>query len=79
MKKAQKFLRSLMVEIAIYVVLVTAYFFLVLHFLSGWLKDIYDGNRLLYAVATLALIVGQGVLLEVVTTKLLGFLRSRME
>ena len=35
-------LRAFLVELAVYAVFVTAYFFLVLHFLSDWLQDLQN-------------------------------------
>ena len=55
-------------ELVIYGVLVTAYFFLVLHYLGGWLKDMFDTHRQGYALVALALIIGQGVVLEILTS-----------
>lgn len=60
-----------LVELVAYALLVTGYFFLVLHFLGGGLVNLYDTSKTAYAAVTLALIVGQGVLLEVITTSLL--------
>ena len=34
-------LRAFLIELAVYAVLVTGYFFLVLHFLSGWLQELH--------------------------------------
>ncbi len=56
--------------------LVTAYFFLVLHFLAGWLKNLADHHLNLYALVAIALIIGQAVVLESVTTGLLRLLRG---
>ncbi len=66
-----------LIEIAIYGVLVTGYFFLVLHLLDGWLAHMYARNRHLYAGVALLLIVAQGVVLEMVTTALLKLIRSK--
>jgi hypothetical protein len=63
------------IELAVYAVLVTGYFLLVLHFLGGALRNLYETNKTTYAIVTLALIVGQGVLLETVTTALLRVLQ----
>jgi len=79
MKKFQKSLRPLLLEMVVYAALVTAYFFLVLHFLGPWIKEIYDSNKAVYAVVALLLIIGQGVVLEMLTTKLLQFVRSKTE
>ena len=56
---------------------VFAYFFLVLHFLGGWIKHIFDQNKTLYAFVALGLIIAQGVGLEMLTTGLLRVIRSR--
>ena len=64
---------SFLLELVVYAGLVTGYFFLVLHFLGGALRILYETNKTTYAVVALALIVGQGVLLEVLTSALLRF------
>jgi hypothetical protein len=69
-------LRAFLVELALYAVFVTGYFFLVLHFLSGWLQDLHLHHVKFYALATIVLIIGQAVLLESVTTWLLRLLRG---
>jgi len=70
---------SILIEVVVYAGLVTAYFFLVLHFLGGWLSEIYHRDRRLYAAVALCLIVGQGVVLETLTTALLLWIRSKMD
>ena len=70
-------LGSFLVEMAVYTVFVFAYFFLVLHFLGDWIKHIFDQNKTLYAFVALALIIVQGVGLEMLTTGLLRVIRSR--
>ncbi len=64
------------VELPIYAVLVIAYFFLVLHFLAGWLKDLEDRHLTIYALVAIALIIGQAVVLESITTGLLRLFRG---
>lgn len=64
-----------LLELAIYAALVAVYFLLVLHFLGDELKSLYDSNKTTYAFVTLALISGQGVLLEIITTHLLRVLQ----
>jgi hypothetical protein len=76
-KEKSKTLRAFLIELAIYVVFVTVYFFLVLHFLAGWLQDLHLNHVRIYALMTIVLIIGQAVLLESVTTWLLRFLRRR--
>ena len=64
-------------EIGIYVGLLLCYFFLVLSFLSNWLKNLFDHNKPIYAVVALALIAVQGVVLEVVAVALLRVIKSK--
>jgi hypothetical protein len=64
---------SFLLELVVYAVLVTGYFFLVLHSLGGGLRNLFETNKTAYAFVALALIVGQGVLLEVLTSALLRF------
>ncbi len=71
--------RALLVELPIYAVLVVAYFFLVLHLLAGWLDHLHHDHTLLYALASIGLIMGQAVALEFVTTMLLRLFRGRSE
>ncbi len=77
--EAAKTLRAFLIELAVYGVLVTAYFFLVLHYLSGWLQDLHLIHVKLYAIVAIALIIGQAVVLESVTTWLMRLLRGRSE
>ncbi len=81
MKKAEarKALVSFAVELVIYGALVVAYFFLVLHFLGGWLADLDKKSIHLYALVAIGLIIGQAVVLEWVTTFLIRLLRGRSE
>ena len=72
-------LRAFLVELAVYAVFVTGYFFLVLHYLSGWLQELHLHHVKLYALVAIVLIIGQAVLLESVTTGLLRLLRGRSE
>jgi len=72
-------LRAFLIELAVYGVLVTGYFFLVLHFLAGWLQQMSAHHIKTYALVAIALIIGQAVVLEAVTTWLLRFLRGRSE
>lgn len=72
-----KSLRVFAAELAIYAVLVTGYFFLVLHLLGGWLYQLETKHRVVYAVVALLLIAGQAVALDAVTTGLSRLLRGR--
>ncbi len=70
-------LRAFLIELVIYTVLVVTYFFLVLHFLGGWLKGLFDHERGAYAAVGLAVVVTQAALLEMLTSGLLHFFRRR--
>ena len=72
-------LKALAIELAIYGLLVTVYVLLVLRYLDGWLKHLYDGGKTRYAIICLLLIIGQGVVLEMVTGALLRLLRTKVE
>ena len=74
-KDAAKSLRVFAAELAIYAVLVTGYFFLVLHVLGNWLYRLETQHRILYAFVALLLIAGQAVVLDAVSTGLLRLLR----
>ena len=75
-KEKSNTVRAFLVELAIYAVFVIGYFFLVLHYLSGWLQDLHLNHVRIYAAMTIVLIIGQAVLLESVTTWLLRLLRG---
>jgi hypothetical protein len=74
---AARSLRAFVAELAIYAVLVTAYFFLVLHVLADWLYQLETQHRILYAVVAILLVSGQAVVLDAVTTVLFRLLRHR--
>jgi hypothetical protein len=63
------------VELAVYTTLVTIYALSVLKLLMDPLTNLYYEQRTWFAVAALALIVGQGVALEEVTSFLMDRLR----
>jgi len=74
---AAKSLRAFAAELVIYAVLVTGYFFLVLHVLGNWLYRLESQHRIVYAFASILLIAGQAILLDAVTTVLFRLLRRR--
>ncbi len=78
-KETAKTLRAFSIELVVYAALVVAYFFLVLHFLGGWLYRLEAHHRYTYAIIAILLIIGQAVVLESVTTFLLRMLRGRSE
>lgn len=67
----RRLVRNFVVELVVYAVLVVAYFLLVLRLLGDWLAGLYRSNLILYAPLALALIVLQGVLLEMLTAFLI--------
>jgi MFS family permease len=66
MKRAERTMLEIAAELVLYGLFVAAYFFLVLHFLGDWLKEIFMHGRRLYAVVALLLMAGQAVGLEIV-------------
>jgi hypothetical protein len=76
-KESVKSLRVFAIELAIYAVLVTAYFFLVLDLLGNWLYRLDAQHRILYAVIAILLVVGQAVVLDALTRLLFRLLRRR--
>ena len=72
----KEFLQNSSIELLVYSALVLGYFFLVLHFLGDWLHDLFVNNRQLYAGVALGLILGQGVVLELLTTVLVRLVRA---
>ncbi|MBO0694690.1 MAG: hypothetical protein J2P56_01170 [Verrucomicrobia bacterium] len=78
-KESTRIVRAFAIELVIYTVLVTAYFFLVLHLLGPSLYQLETDHRYLYAALAILLIVGQAVLLEILTTFLIRIIRGRSE
>ena len=78
-KETAKTLRAFVIELAIYAVLVVAYFFLVLHFLGEGLHQLEHNHRYAYAGVAILIMIGQAVLLQNVTTFLLRLIRGRSE
>lgn len=72
-------LKSFLVELLVYSALVVGYFFLVQHFLAGWVAHLFEGDRRVYAAAALALIVCQGIALELLTSTLFALIKPRMD
>ncbi|MBN1314183.1 MAG: hypothetical protein JXA42_01905 [Anaerolineales bacterium] len=62
-------------EVIIYAILVVAYAAIAFHFLVDPLENFFKNNLKLYAIISLLLIVGQGTLLEAITSFLLDRLR----
>jgi hypothetical protein len=77
--KGKDSILSFSIELLVYAVLVVAYFFLVIHYLGDWLFGLYQREHRLYALVALLLIIGQGLLLETITTALLRWIRSKLD
>jgi hypothetical protein len=71
--------RSFFIELLLYAVLVFAYVFFVVGLLGGWVHQVYEQHKIVYAFVALTLIVVQGVGLELITTALFKLIRSRTE
>lgn len=78
-RELKGWLKSFLIELLVYSVLVVGYFFLVLHLLGDWIARLFEGDRRLYAFVALALIVGQGILLELLTTALFALIKPRVD
>lgn len=74
-KEAAKNLRTFAIELAVYAILVTCYFFLVLHLLGNWLYHLESQHRYTYAVVALLLIVVPAVALDSLITLLFRLVR----
>jgi hypothetical protein len=70
----RKLIRNFALELLVYAVLVVGYFYLVLRFLAGPLENLFANNLTLYGFVALGLIVAQAVLLEAVTSFIMGLL-----
>lgn len=73
-------LRVFVIELVIYAALVSVYLLVVLRSLSPLLLAKAEGHKVVYAALSLLLMLGQGVLLEFLTSLLVGrFARARRE
>ncbi|MCA9874163.1 MAG: hypothetical protein H6659_06555 [Ardenticatenaceae bacterium] len=73
-KTRRLLIRNFLVELLVYAILLVVYFLLVLRFLGAPLNQLFHLNPVVYAGASLLLIVVQGVALEWITS----FLVSRL-
>ena len=70
-------MRAFLIELPVYAVLVVIYFLLVLHLLADWLGALVKHHIALYALIAIALVIGQALLLDWVTSMLMYLLRRR--
>ncbi len=78
-KRNEPSLKGFVVQLAIFTGLVVFYFVFVLSFLWHWIEELFDENKLLYALVAWALMAAQGVVLEVVAAALLKVVGSRID
>lgn len=78
-RRAQPSVRELIVELALYAVLVVGYLWGVLWLIDDRVTELAIQTGVTYALVALALIVGQGFLLDIVVDNLLRFVRSWMD
>ena len=78
-KRSEPSLKVFLAQLAIFTVLVVSYFFFVLSFFSHWLKELFDQNKLVYALVAWALIAAQALVLEVIAAALLKVVESRID
>jgi hypothetical protein len=71
----RKYIRNMLIEILIYGALLVVYFLLVLRFLGDWLFNLFNSNLVVYSIIGLGLLVVQAVVLEIITSFLMDFLR----
>jgi len=69
--------KTFLFELLLYAVLLVGYFALVLHYLGGWFKELYDHDRDLFAVMALVIMIAQTVGLEIVSSFLIWLLRRK--
>jgi len=69
--------KTFFLELILYAVLLVAYFVFVLHYLSGWFKDLFDHHRRLFAVMALVVMIGQTLGLAMVSSTLVWLFRRK--
>ena len=77
MSTRKKVFLEFSLEILIYFSLVVVYFFLVLALLADPLFSLSQSDLLLYSVLGLSLMIGQGVVLEYVTSQIIKRVKVR--
>jgi len=68
MSEVRHTIRIVLIELLVYAILITVYFLLFLRFLEFPLRDLFRSNLQLYAIVALLLVIGQGVVLDILTT-----------
>jgi len=70
-------IKSFLIDLTVYGILVFAYFILVLRFFGDWLTDLFDHHRVGYAMVAIVLMVAQAVGLEVISHFVLKLIRGK--
>jgi hypothetical protein len=71
-QRVRVIIRNFIIELIVYGILLVAYFFVVLRSLSTLLTRYFETNLVIYAFVGLGLIVAQGVLLDAITSAIIG-------
>lgn len=72
------FIRYFIIEVIIYGVLISLYFYFVLRLLGDWLVVLQGQNLFYYAFVSLGLILVQGMVLDIVSGYLAKLFSQRM-
>ena len=77
MKKMEprKLFRNMLIEIIIYSLLIFGYYLLALRWMGDWMASVFNSNLYLYAFSGLFLIITQAVLLEMLTSFLMKYIK----
>jgi hypothetical protein len=66
---------NLLLEIVIYSILIFGYYMFVLRYLDTWLVEMFDTNLVTYAFVGLGLIFTQAVVLDLITSYLMKYIK----
>ena len=66
---------NLLLEIVIYSILIFGYYMLVLRYLDTWLVEMFNTNLVTYAFVGLGLIFTQAVVLDLITSYLMKYIK----
>ena len=69
--------KTFFLELILYAVLLVAYFVFVLHYLSGWFKELFDHDRRVFAIMALVVMIGQTLGLAMVSSTLVWLFRRK--
>jgi hypothetical protein len=72
-------IKAFLIELAVYAVFVFIYYTFVLHHMGGWLQTLFHSGRRNYAITALLLMIGQTVVLGLVTSSLVRLVRRVLD